>query len=317
MTRRGLIAGFPATGLLKALTAAPFKPFRGAFPIMATPYTESGGVDYEDLEREVQFLDRCRVQGMVWPQMASEYPKLTKEERMRGMEVIARAARDRKPALVFGVQAPNTEGMLEYLRAAEALKPDAVIAIPPSEARSLDECRAYYRALCRSTRLPVFIQTSGAPKGMEPAIPFIVELAREFPNFGYVKEEVEPLVDRMLELKKHRPVIRAIFSGSSGWPYHMRLGFDGMMPGVPYSDIYAQLWELHEGGRMGEVRQLFGSLLLMTTLEQQIPGMRLYVMKKRGVFKTMLSRRTAFHSTPEAVREIDETFEVLRPYLRA
>ena len=30
----------------------------------------------------------------------------------------------------------------------------------------------------------------------------------------------------------------------------------------------------------------FSKLTLLTTLEQQIPGMRLYVMKKRGVFKT-------------------------------
>lgn len=316
-TRRDLMAAFPACTLLRFGAAHTAKPFRGAFPIMATPYSESGSVDYEDLAREVDFMDRCGVQGMVWPQMASEYPKLTREERMRGMEAIARAAKGRKAALVLGVQAPDTEAMLEYARHAEALQPDALIAIPPSKAKSLDDCRAYYRALGRATRLPVFIQTSGGPKGLDPPVAFIVELAREFPNLGYVKEEVEPLLERMLELKKHRPLIKAIFSGSSGWPYQMRLGFDGMMPGAPYADIYAQLWELHESGRMDRVRELFSRLLLMTTLEQQIPGMRLYMMKKRGVFKTMLSRRTVFKPEPEAIREIDETFEMLKPYLRA
>ena len=30
---------------------------------------------------------------MVWPQLASEYSKLTKEERMRGMEAIGKAAK--------------------------------------------------------------------------------------------------------------------------------------------------------------------------------------------------------------------------------
>ncbi len=316
-TRRALLAGIPAYSLLPVSAAPTSKPFRGAFPIVATPYTESGSVDYEDLEREIAFLERCGVQGMVWPQMASEYVKLTREERMRGMEVIARANKGRKPALILGVQAANTEGMLEYLHHADTLKPDAVIAIPPTEAKGLDDYRAYYSALCRATRLPVFMQTSGGAKGVEPSVAFIVELAKEFPNFGYVKEEYEPLIPRLLELKKHRPEIKALFSGSSGWPYQMRLGFDGMMPGVPYSDIYAQLWELNERGRMAEVRELFGKLLLLTTLEQQIPGMRLYVMKKRGVFKTMVSRREAFHATPEAVREIDETFDMLKPYWRA
>ena len=311
--------------MLRSLAASPAlrllakseKVFRGAFPIMATPYKESGAVDYEDLAREVDFLDRCGVQGMVWPQMASEYVKLSKDERLTGMEAIARAAKGRKPALVLGVQAPDTSAMLEFLKQAEKLEPDAVIAMPPSGARSLDDYRSYYRELCRGTSRPVFIQTTGGAKGIDPSPAFIIELAREFPNFGYVKEEQQPLVERMLELRKHKPPIKAIFSGSSDWPYQMRLGFDGMMPGATFADIYAQLWALHETGQMGRVRELFGRLLVMTALEQEIPGMRPYIMKKRGVFKTAVSRRTPFRATPEAIAEIDASFDGIKPYLKA
>jgi dihydrodipicolinate synthase/N-acetylneuraminate lyase len=71
-------------------------------------------VDFEDLAQEVEFLDRCGAHGMAWPQNASGYRTLNKEERMRGMEVLAKAAKGRKPALVLGVQAANTEQMLEY-----------------------------------------------------------------------------------------------------------------------------------------------------------------------------------------------------------
>ena len=318
-TRRWLAVGLGSAVLSPklVLSASGQKPMRGAFPIMATPYTESKAVDYEDLAREVEFMVRCGVQGMVWPQSASEYTKLTKEERMKGMEVLARAVKGKKPALVLGVQAANTEEMLEYARHAEKLEPDAVIAIPPAEGNSLDDFRAYYRALCRTAQRPVFIQTSAGPKGVEPTVGFIVELAHEFSNFGYVKEELDPLIPRMLELAKHRPAIKALFSGSGGWPYQMRLGFDGMMPGAPYSDIYAQLWELREAGETGKVRELFSRLLLMTTLESQIPGMRLYMMTKRRVFKTMMSRRAEFKPAPETIEEIEDSFALLKPYLRA
>src|SRR5881628_2700566 len=91
-----------------ALPSENAKPLRGIFIIMATPFTEAGAVDFEDLENEVRWLDRCGVQGMVWPQLASEYMTLSKEERMRGMEVIARAAKGKRPALVLGVQGANT-----------------------------------------------------------------------------------------------------------------------------------------------------------------------------------------------------------------
>ena len=315
-TRRQLLAGLSSAMLVPRLVvnAAAQKPMRGAFPIMATPYTESKAIDYEDLAGEVEFMVRCGVQGMVWPQSASEYTQLTKEERLKGMEVLAKAAKGKKPALVLGVQGANTEEMLEYARHAERLEPDAVIAIPPAQGKSLDDFRAYYRALCQTAKRPVFIQTSGSPDGIEPTVAFIVELTREFPNFGYVKEELG--MPRMLELAKYRPAIKAIFSGTGGWPYEMRLGFDGMMPGCPYADIYAQLWTLREAGQMDKVRELFSKLTLMTTLERQIPGMRLYVMKKRGVFRTMVSRKTKFDPKPEAIQEIDETFAMLKPYLK-
>lgn len=315
-TRRQLLAtlasGFLAPAFLAR--AAATKPLRGAFPIMATPYTESKAIDYEDLAGEVDFMAACGVQGMVWPQSASEYTQLTKNERMKGMEVLAKAAKGKKPALILGVQGANTEEMLEYARHAESLEPDAVIAIPPAQGKSLDDFRAYYTALCETAKRPVFIQTSSGPKNVEPTIPFIVELARKFPNFGYVKEELG--MSRMQELLKYRPAIKAIFSGTGGWPYEMRLGFDGMMPGCPYSDIYAQLWALHEAGQMEKMRDLFSKLTLMTTLEPQIPGMRLYVMKKRGIFKTMVSRRTAFNATPEAIQEIDDSLAMLKPYFK-
>ncbi len=319
-TRRQLLAGLGAAALGRSLPAAiGEKPMRGVFIIMATPYTEAGAVDYEDLAREVEFLDRCGVHGMVWPQLASEYSLLTREERLRGMEAIAKAAKGRKPALVLGVQGPNKAAALAYLEKAESLSPDAVIAIPPTEAASLDDFREYYRALAGATARPLFIQTTGGAKGVVPTIDLLVELAKEFPNCGYVKEEQTPVIERMQALARHRPAIRSIFSGAAGkgMLYEMRMGFDGTMPGAPYSDIHAQIWNLYQSGKRDAARELFARLMVMINMETQAPGVRPYIMKKRGVFKTTVSRRKEAALTPEAIAEVDFDFEGLRPYLKA
>jgi 4-hydroxy-tetrahydrodipicolinate synthase len=305
-----------------AAAAAPTentKPLRGVFIIMATPFTESGAVDFEDLEKEVGWLERCGVHGMVWPQLASEYMTLSKEERLRGMEVIARAAKGKKPALVLGVQGTNTAAALEYVRKAESLAPDAIIAIPPTEAKTLDDFREYYRAIAKAASRPLFMQTTGGARGIEPTVAFMLELARELPNFRYVKEEYAPVIERMAELAQHRNLIHGVFSGGGGrgMMYEMSLGFDGTMPGAPLSDIYAQIWNLYQEGKREQSRELFSRLLLMLNTEQQIPGTRLYLMKKRGVFKTMVSRREKRPLTPEAIREIDFQFQALAPYLKA
>jgi len=161
--------------------------------------------DYEDLEREVDFLTRCGVHGMVWPQLASEYASLSLDERMRGMELLAKASRGKAPALVLGVQGANVQAALEYLEKAEEMKPDALIAIPPTEARSADDFRRYYASLAGSTKRPLFIQTTGGAKGITPDVSFLLELAREFPNCGYIKEEFQPVIPRMKQLAADRP----------------------------------------------------------------------------------------------------------------
>ncbi len=321
LTTVGGAAGAAAVAPALSLRAAEGKPMRGAFMILSTPYTDANEVDYEDLAGQVDFCERCGIRGLVWPQNSSEQRYLSKQERLRGFDVLAEAAEGRQPALVFGVQGNDTPGMLEYARHAEALAPDGMIAIPPTEASTLREFRDYYAALCGVTDRPIFFQTSGGAPDVVPTVEFMVDMAREFPNLAYVKEERDPVHERMLALKPHRPdTIKSIFGAAFGrqWLYEMRLGMDGVMTGgVMYADIYARLWELHEAGKDDELRDLFSKLLLMLNLDASIPGIRLYVLKKRGIFKTMKSRRGDYSFTADQMAEIDYRLEALEPYYRA
>ena len=114
--------------------------------------------------------------------------------------------------------------------------------------------------------------------------------------------------------------IRDRFGAAFGrqWLYEMRLGMDGVMTGgAMYADIYAQLWELHTAGKADELRDLFGKLLLILNLDHSIPGVRLYVLKKRGLFKTIKSRRGDHSFSADQTAEIDYRLDALRPYFRA
>jgi 4-hydroxy-tetrahydrodipicolinate synthase len=310
---------FLAAAMLPAYAAPQAKPMRGIFVIMMTPYTPALEVDYETLGREVDFLDRCGVHGMVWPQLASEVGSLKREERLRGMEVLAKAAKGKRPALVLGVQGEDKDEALLYAKRAEELEPDAFIAMPPKKASRVEEFRDYYTALAGTTRRPIFMQTTGGPPKMTPPVEMIVALAREFPNLGYVKEEAQPVIERMRELARSRPAIRAIFSGNGGRAmlHEMRLGFDGTMPGSPLTDLYVRIWDLYQSNRRDEARDLFAKLNLLLTLSQEIPGTLQYIFHKRGVTKTVLSRQRKIALDKEQMEEIDFQLAVLAPYFRA
>src|SRR5687767_2640554 len=107
-TRRDFLATMTAAAVVADLKRAGAveagKPLRGAFMILHTPFTADGMVDWEDLAREVAFVDRAGCQGVVWPQGSSRVATLTRDERLRGMEVLAKAVQGKKVALVLGVQ---------------------------------------------------------------------------------------------------------------------------------------------------------------------------------------------------------------------
>jgi dihydrodipicolinate synthase/N-acetylneuraminate lyase len=281
------------------------KSMRGVFIILNTPFTSAGAVDWDDLEREVSFVDRGGCSGIVWPQGSSSVGTLTGDERGRGMELLAKLTRGQRLTLVLGVQGKDTAEMLEYARRADALGTDAMIAMPPTTGTSMDDYRAYFRALGGATKRSVFVQTSGGARNLFPSPELIVELAREF------------------------PVLKGIFgaSFSTGWLYEMRLGLDGVVSGVGmYADLMGRIWSLHEQGQHDAVRDAFSKFLLMRNLNESIPGTDLYVMKKRGVFKTTARRSgapqpgvppkvTELKLTPVEIEEIEYRFAALKPYL--
>jgi dihydrodipicolinate synthase/N-acetylneuraminate lyase len=326
-TLAALAVGPRVVSEVSAAVPAPGKAMRGAFMILATPFTASGEVDWEDLAREAVFVDRCGAHGVVWPQGSSGVANLTRAERLRGMEVLSASARGKSVTLVLGVQGKDTAEMLEYAHHAEGLAPDAMIAMPPSAAHTVDEYRDYFRALARATSRPVVVQTSGGARDLPPPVDLIVELAREFPHVAYVKEESAPLVARMQAEIRQRPPLKGVFGASlgAGWLYEMRLGLDGVITGMAmYPDLMARIWDLHEHGDVEGVRDAYSRFLLMRNLNQQIPGVDLYLFKKRGVFKTTVARTggavawkiNSIDLSPDAIAEIEYRFAALTPYLK-
>ena len=299
---------------------------------MNTPFTESGAVDYDSLASEVHFINRCGGKALLWGQLD---PFLNEDERMRAMEVVVKANRGEKTLVGLGVQGRDIPEMRKYARHAESLAPDMIISRPPESGRTQDDYREYYRALAKTTRRPVIIQTSGGGgERLAPSTELIVDLAREFPHFGYIKEEApvgHPLeiLARQRDLLAHRPPMKSVLSANYGLGllYEMRLGIDGVVTGSGmYTDILTRLWEMHVGGEVDRLQDAYGRYLLMRNLSAQIPAVELYVWKKPGVFQTMTTRRAVRGqageytvSTPTLsdteTAEIDYRFEALKPYL--
>jgi dihydrodipicolinate synthase/N-acetylneuraminate lyase len=296
------------------------KDFHGIFAILQTPFTSSNAIDEEDLQREVDFCVRCGAHGLVWPQLAAEFYLLSEEERMRGAEVIIRAAAGRRP-VVIGVQEPYKGIAIKLARHAEAKGANAIIAIPPFVGGVGQEIAAdYYRSLVQTVRLPIFVQNSGSPWGPGMSTEFIIRQAREFPQLAYIKEEVSPVPHR-LEAYVKSGAMKGIFSGSAGMNLlnEMSRGSSGTMPACAFIDINAQIYDLAAAGKTTEAYDLFEKLLPTINLEHTY-GLVFAksVLVRRGVFKTATMRHSMGLKLDQYdEKELDFWWRQLQPYFRS
>jgi hypothetical protein len=117
----------------------------------------------------------------------------------------------------------------------------------------------------------------------------------------------------------------------------LRLGSEGLITErAIYADVLTRVWQLHQSGSdPAALRDAYSKFLLMINLNKTHPGsdlrgIQLYLWKKRGVFRTMVSRHygpsrtipespiyTELELSKEEIAEIEYRFEALKPHQKA
>jgi 4-hydroxy-tetrahydrodipicolinate synthase len=305
-------AGF---GLAAAKLDAGSKELRGIFPIMQTPFTGAGKLDTETLAKEVKFLDRCGVHGVVWPQLASEWSTLEPDERTAGAEAIMAAAKGARCAVILGVQGTDLEAARRYARQAEKLGPDAIIALPPKDG-NLDRVAEYYRGIAKECGLPLVVQTIG-----DMSVEFVVRMRKDIPTLRFVKDEAGHTLSRISEYRRVAPDL-AVFTGAHGKTMvdELARGSSGSMPAASFADLYVQLWNYWKAGKREKAMEDLARISLLVNLfgAYGLPSMK-YILHLRGVFPNWRCRGAAedAHFDAEAQRSIQETYEFARKLLKS
>ena len=115
---RGCVPGTThkyGASLLADTGAAPDPRIQGPFLILSTPFTAAGAVDFDALASQACYVDWCGCPGMIWPQSGDSVDLLTTDEKLKGIEVLAKTARKlNTTALCLGVQGKDTAEMLMF-----------------------------------------------------------------------------------------------------------------------------------------------------------------------------------------------------------
>ena len=319
MTNRREFLAAIACGVPSIALAAPSgKPLRGIFPIAQTPFTDDDKLDLDALAEEVRFIHRGKVHGFVWPQLASEWDTLSERERLDGAEVVASTGKKLSPAIVLGVQAPDTATAVRYAKHAEKAGADAIISLPPGGAKDHAAILDYYRQIGNATPLPLFVQAVG-----DMSVELLLEMYRAIPTLRYVKDEAGSPLLRFAKLHHESKGALKIFTGGHGKTLidEMMRGFSGTMPAASFADLYASTWNLWHEGKEKEALAAFGNAAVLINEISVYPEGMKYVLCERGVFKTSRLRHPASADQPhlddEGKRVLHHTLSLMKPYLTA
>jgi dihydrodipicolinate synthase/N-acetylneuraminate lyase len=287
----GALASALAFNRLSAAAKPGSKPIRGLFPIGSTPFTDSNQLDLECLAAEVKFLNRGGVHGVIWPQVASEWTTLSKQERLDGAEAMVAAGKGGKTAITIGVQGPDIATVLEYVKHAEKIGADALCSLPPEGVTDDNALFDYYKQIGTTSDLPLFVQSQPFPMSMD----LIVRMYKEIPSFRQIKDEAGDTLARITEIRTRTNDAVKVFTGNGvrNMVTELMLGAQGFCPTVDLADIYAQAFDLWYAGKHSEAFDMFGRVLCFGTISETVGAPGKYVLVARGVFKNTRSRRGA------------------------
>jgi 4-hydroxy-tetrahydrodipicolinate synthase len=267
-----------------------FNHLKGVFGLLPTPYRHDYEIHLPDLRAAANFCCTSGQHGIVWPVMVGEFFFLGEKERLLGLDAVLAEVNGRLP-VVFGCSGVSLPQVLLFARAAQTAGVDAIIAMAPAQSNAALAIEMFHR-LADIYQGPIILQNAAtyAPLNGEQ----IARLVEDVPAIQYIKEERPPGPKHIAEV--HKLVgdkVRTIFGGFAGrfLPDELRRGADGCMPACEIADLLAKVMELWWAGKQAQARALHTRLLPLINLETY-PFMR-YMLKRRGVFSTLVERAPA------------------------
>ena len=288
------------------------KPLSGIVPIVPTPFLENEDIDEAALRRLIDFAISTGVTAVCLPAYASEFYKLTDDEKLQ----VVKIAVDQAAGRIQIVGQSNHPSLKSAIRLAQAnVKAGAdCISLAVPRLFSLPEAslKEYLSGFLQSIpETPVLIQDFN-PGGASISAAFIKDLMDSNPNFKYLKLE-EPLCAPKFEdiIAKTGGKV-GLFEGWGGL-YMLELiplGIAGVMPGLAVSDILQKAFVLRKQGAHDKAFSIFEKVMPQIFFSLQNMELFHYAEKEllmaRGILTNSYVRKAAYIPDASSVSYIAE-----------
>ena len=284
----------------------------GVVPIIPTPFLDNEEIDEKSLRELVEFAIASGLQAVCLPAYASEFYKLTDEEKLLVVKIAVDQAAGRIK-IIAQSNSPSLKIATKLAQANVASGADIIsLAVPRIFSLPEASIQAYLSSFFQSIpETPVLVQDFN-PGGASLSVALINSLRIKHPNFKYLKLEEPLCAPKFSEIIKSTEGEVGVFEGWGGL-YLMELipvGIKGVMPGLGVSDILQKVYSLRKEGENQKAFEIFERVMPQIFFSLQNMELFHYAEKEllmaRGILHNSNSRKAAYLPDESSIRYIQE-----------
>ena len=194
--------------------------FHGLGIALITPMKGEGEVDYEALEKLVDYQITNGADFLCILATTGEAPCLTREEKDKITDVIKRVDNGRIPILKY-CGGNNTRAVIEEIKAMDWSGIHGILSICPYYNKPSQEgLYQHFKAIAKASPLPVVMYNVPGRTGVNMKAATTVRIAKDFPNVVAIKEASGSL-EQIDEIIKNKPKNFEVISGDDALTFSM------------------------------------------------------------------------------------------------
>ena len=189
--------------------------FRGLGIALITPFKTDGSIDFDALDRLVEYQIKGGADFLCIMGTTAETPTLSREEkRLLKVRLVERVA-GRVP-LLMGCGGNNTAAILDELKNEDWKGIDGILSVCPYYNKPSQEgLYQHFAAIAKASPVPVVLYNVPGRTGVNMTAETTLRLARDFENIVAIKE-ASGNITQMDDIIKNKPKHFDVISGDDG-----------------------------------------------------------------------------------------------------
>ena len=266
---------------------------KGVYVIASTPFHDNGAVDFDSIDRLVEFYVEEGVHGLTVLGIMGEAPKLTEDEKSAVLERYIKRVAGRI-SIIVGASNPGIDNVVNGAKSFMDAGAAGVMISGIGGLNTDEKVQRYFDQIMGKLDggAPVCLQDYPQTTGATFSVGIINQLIRDHAGIVMVKHEDAPGHQKLTRIRMApetdnlRRVSILVGNGGLYIPQELARGADGIMTGLAFPNMLVEVYEKFAAGDPASGEDLYDLYLPFIRHEQQLGiglVIRKEVLRRRGV----------------------------------